>query len=436
MRAAIVFACAAVALGAGCDWRDFDSIQAHTPVLSVGAPSHFAASDDFGRYLLPLSGPASDATGGTFVVSAASQAALALVNVDAKGQVHGQNIDAPALEPAVGGDVSFAVTAMAEVPGANQVLLGVPEEGDGIGAVYLLTLAATPTVTLFAAPPAAAPAQFGLGVAAGKLAGADAPELVVASSSDLTVFLDGNATAAVTAPADPACPLEVPTGLLEQGPPQNRAVLVAPLMTGGQQIVVGTTWSSTGGSVSVFTVDATTGLATCAFSYTRPDLGFGQALATGDFDGDGTPDLLIGSPPSHAFWIKGPLAAASSVTPVMLTAGSGTALGASVAAANVDGLPGDEALVGDPDAMLGATTLAGAVHVVGGTGLDTEQAILHRQSPGASDFFGADVHALPFCTSGCGTATAVSQSVPLIGSTTHAFLFFQPEPGSADPRTK
>lgn len=435
MRAAIGFACAAVALGAGCDWRDFDSIQAHTPVLSVGAPSHFAASDDFGRYLLPLSGPASDATGGTFVVSAASQAALALINVDAKGQVHGQNIDAPALEPAIGGDVSFPVTAMAEVPGANQVLLGVPD-ANGTGAVYLMTLASTPTVAMFASPPTAAPTQFGLGVAAGRLAGADAPELVVASSSDLTVFLDGSSTAAMTAPADAACPLEISGGLLGQGAPSNRAILVAPLMTGGgQQIVVGTP-SSTGGSVSIFTVDATTGLATCAFSYTQPDAGFGQALATGDVNGDGTPDLLIGSPPSHAFWIEGPLAATSQVTAVTLTAGSGTALGASVAAANVDGLPGDEALVGDPDAMLGSTMLAGEVHVVGGTGLDTEQTILRRQSPGSSDAFGAEVHALPFCTSGCGTATAVSQSVPLIGSTTHAFLFFQPEPGSADPRTK
>ncbi|HTA20480.1 MAG TPA: hypothetical protein VK989_14410, partial [Polyangia bacterium] len=189
MRVAIAWACAAVALGAGCDWRDFDSIQAHTPVLSMSAPSHFAASDDFGRYLLPLSGPASNATGGTFIVSAASQAALALIDVDAKGQVHGQNIDAPVLEPVVGGDVSFPVTAMAEVPGANQVLLGVPD-ANGTGAVYLMTLAVTPTVAAFATPSTAAQARFGLGVAAGKLAGADAAEVVVASSSDVTVFLD------------------------------------------------------------------------------------------------------------------------------------------------------------------------------------------------------------------------------------------------------
>jgi hypothetical protein len=435
MRAAIVFACAAVALGAGCDWRDFDTIQAHTPVLSVSAPSHFAASDDFGRYLLPLSGPASDSTGGTFIASAASEAALALINVDATGQVHGQNIDAPVLVPIVAGDVSFPVTTMAEVPGANQVLLGAPD-ANGTGAVYLMTLASPPTVAEFASPPTSAQTRFGLGVAAGKLAGADAPELVVASSSDLTVFLDGAAAMAVTAPADAACPLQLSGGSLEQGAPQSRAVLVAPLMApGSQQIVVGTP-SSAGGSVSVFTVDGTTGVASCVFSYSQPDAGFGQALATGDFDDNGTLDLLVGSPPSHAFWISGPLTATSQVRPVMLSGGSGTALGASVASANIDGLPGDEALVGDPDATLGGATLAGEVHVVGGASLDTEQAILRRNSPASSDAFGAEVHALPFCTSGCGTSTAVSQGVPLIGSTSHAFLFFLPEPGAVDPRTR
>src|SRR5579862_4288156 len=340
-------------VGAGCDWRDFDAIQSHTPLLSVGGPSHFPTTNDFGRFLLPLSGPPSDSTGGSFVVSAASTAALALVNVDAKGQPHGQTVSSPVFDASAGG-VAEPVTAMAEVPGANQVLLGAPDANGGAGATFLMTLGPTPTIAAFGAPSAQA-ARFGLGVAAGKLAGADAPELVVASNSDLTVYLDGDATKAVTAPADPMCPLEIVGGLLVPGSPANRPVLVAALMTGtASQIVVGTPGDA-GGSVSVFTVDATTGVATCASSYSNPGAGFGAALATGDFNGDGALDLLIGAPPAGAFWIPGPLGPASQVLPVTLTGATGSPLGVSVAALNVDGMATDEALVGDPDATAGST---------------------------------------------------------------------------------
>jgi FG-GAP repeat protein len=188
----------------------------------------------------------------------------------------------------------------------------------------------------------------------------------------------------------------------------------------------------------VFTVDATSGVGSCAFSYVDPggDAGFGQALATGDFDADGALDLLVGSPPSHAFWIRGPLSATSAVLPVTLSGSGDGALGAAVAAANVDGVAGDEALVGDPDATVGGNLLAGAVHVVGGAMLGTELALLQRHEPSANDAFGVEVHALPFCTSACGTSGASLQSLLLVGSTSHAFAFFQPVAGSVDPRTK
>ena len=442
-RAAAVSAIAALGLvgllvlgagvvGAGCDWRDFDAIQSHTPVLAVGGPSHFPTTNDFGRFLLPLSGPPSDSTGGSFVVSAASTAALALVNVDAKGQPHGQTVIAPVFDASAGG-VTAPVTAMAEVPGANQVLLGAPD-AQGAGATFLMTLGPTPTIAAFAAPSAAA--RFGLGVAAGKLAGADAPELVVASTSDLTVYLDGDATMAVTAPADPMCPLEIAGGLLVPGSPPNRPVLVAALMTGAApQIVVGTPGTA-GGSVSVFTVDATTGVATCASSYSNPSAGFGGALATGDFNDDGALDLLVGAPPAGAFWIPGPLGAMSQVLPVTLTGATGSALGVSVAALNVDGVPGDEALVGDPDATAGSTALAGVVRVVGGATLGTDGPVLQRHDPATNENFGIEVHTLPFCTSACGTPAGVLQNLVLVGADAHAYVFFQPFAGAPDPRVK
>jgi hypothetical protein len=410
---------------AGCDWRDFDAIQKRTPVLAVGAPSHFG-TDDFGRTLLPLSSLPAGATGSRFVVSAAGTDALAVVDVDSKGQVGSQNVTSTSFV------MNEPITSLAEVAGTNQVLLGAP--GGAAGSVYVLKMGATLDVALLDAPTGVD--RFGLGVGAGKLAGGDAPDFVVASGADLTVYLDGDAKMAVPAATPGAdCPMLVPTTL----PPRDRlrrAVLVAPLMGGaGAQIVVGTPTVNDRGTVAVFTVDATTGVATCAFAYHNADPRFGHALATGDFDADGTPDLLVGSPPSHAFWIRGPLTAASPVLPVALAPGAGE-LGSAVAAADVDGKAGDEALVGNPDATVGDAMLAGEVRVVSGALLDKELPVLRRHDPGADDVFGIDVRALRFCTSGCGTPAATTKSVVVVGSATHALIDFLLAGGGVDPRTR
>jgi len=404
----------------GCDWRDFDTIQARTPVLAVGAPSQFGAQD-FGRTLLPISTLPTGATGGRFVVSAAGSGALAIVDVDAKGQPSGQNVALPASA------LEQPLTTLAEAPGTGQVLLGAP----GAANVYLMTMAATPEVTLFDSQPLSD--RFGLGVAAGGLAGAAAPDLVVASGSDLRVYVDGAAGTPIMATASPDCPMMMSTMLLPRDQ-LRRAVLVAPLTGGASaQIVVGTPTVGDQGAVSVFDVDPTSGLATCAFAYRNADARFGQALAIGDFNADGKPDLLVGSPPLHAFWIAGPLTAASPVLPVTLTPGSSAELGATVAALNIDGLPGDEALVGDSEATVGGDLLAGEVQVVTGAALDTELPVLRRHAPAANDVFGIALGALPFCTSGCGAATANTQTLLLAGSASHALTFFLLAPG--DPRT-
>jgi len=421
---------AALAAG-GCDWRDFDTIEAQAPVRSISAPSHFGA-DDFGRTLLPLSGLPAGATGSRFVVSGAATSAIALIDIDAKGATSGVNVTSPNFV------ADQPITSLAEVPGTNQVLLGAPPSGVASGTVYVMTLGQTSDVAVLDSPGLSD--RFGLGVAAGTLAGTAAPDFVVASGSDLTVYVDGLPPGVSATMPGPDCPMLISTSLASRDR-VRRAVLVDSLLGDAtSQIVVGTPAFNDAGAVSVFTVDPS-GVATCAFTYRKTDARFGHALATGDFDGDGHRDLLIGSPPAasgsvgHAFWIRGPLTPTSAILPVTLAPG-GSELGASVAAGNLDGKPGDEAIIGDQDAVVGGATRAGEVRLVGGTMLDQELPLLRRHDAAANDAFGIDVGALRFCRAGCGTATADVKSLVLAGSSSRATVYFQLAPGDADPRTK
>jgi FG-GAP repeat len=422
----------ALGLATGCDWRQFDDLKAHTPVLSTGAPSSFGATNDFGRYVLPLGEPASAATGGRYIGAAGGAAAVGVIGIDAQGNASGQSISADAfLTGAVNGE-SLPITSLAEVPGANQVLLGAPLAGD-TGSVYVLTLGTNPDVTLLPAPPGAV--GFGMGVAAAQLAGAATPDLVFVTANDIAVFVDGDPSkAAFATPPDATCPLAIGDDVpaVERN---NRAVLVAPLAGAAPQIIVGTVASDgNAGAVSVFDVDANTGVATCRFAYRNSVAQFGHALAVGDFDGDHTPDLLIGAPPTGAFWVRGPLTATSPVLPVTLTGAGGGQLGASVAALDVDGQAGDEALVGDPAATVSGAALAGEVRIVGGATLANELPTLRNFNPGGADAFGASLGVLPFCTAGCGTSAAATRNLLLVGSQAHVFTYFVLEPGVPDPR--
>ncbi|MDB4982250.1 MAG: repeat-containing protein [Myxococcales bacterium] len=438
---ALVVALATLGAG-GCDWRDFDKLEAETPVLSIGQPSGYSGQDDFGRHLLVLAGPAMDATGGRFIVASANHAELGIMAIDARGVVSGQAFSRPLFGTT---EPTLPITSMAQVPGTDKVLLGAPL-ANVVGSVYVLSLVPTPEVTLLDSP--AADERFGLGVAAGALAGGAAPDYVVVSGSQLSVYLDGDRAQAVIAPAPPdTCPLDLSMAVQSRDR-TNRAVVVADLMGAGtSQIIVGTpAVMPDAGAVSVFTVDATTGVATCAFSLRSstggaPKARFGQSLTTGDFNRDGKLDLLVGAPPSGAFWIPGPLTATSTPLPVALgpEAVSPTGeLGYAVAAVDVDGEPGVEALVSDLDAPSEdrSKTLAGEVRVAGGAMLDVAGTTLRRVSPGSNDGFGADVAGLPFCISGCGTPTADVKSVVLVGATKQAYALFKTAPGDTDPRRR
>jgi hypothetical protein len=404
----------AAALAGGCDWRDFDTQAQGTPVLSVGAPAHYADPRDFGRALVAVAPPANAAA--RYLVSGVNTATLALVDLDAAGQPTGQ-----ALNPLVISEESAQpITALAEVPGQKQVLMGAP--ASGAGRVYLMDLSgAEPNVTLFQS--SFADDRFGIGVAAAQLTGSAAPELIVASATKVSVYVDGDGSMAPVESSPATCPITLGTDL----EPRDR--LSRPVVVVGDLVAVGTPSGSVAGTVTLMSV--TGGAVTCVRTLTGAEGRFGQALAVGDFNADGVPDLLVGAPPRNAYMFPGPLDAPGATATILYPNSAGE-FGAAMAAMNVDGQPGDEALIADSDAAVGGTQAAGSLLVYGGPTLATQQMLVAQHDPGTDAAYGSAVTGLRFCPPPC--AAGGGTTLPLVGAATRTFTYFVLGPASVDPR--
>ncbi len=430
----------AALLASGCDWRDFDNIKATTPVARVGSPSGYAASDSWGAILAAASPPADGSAAARFVSSAADTPAVGIISFDDAGHATGHNVASGGLD-LLDATLAQAVTAMADVPGADQVLLGAPSPSKG--KLLLLSLDDPYDVTEFFS---SVEPQFGVGVAAGQLGGGAAPDFVVLSGNALHVFVDGLTTAndvyyTDSGASDP-CPLLFSIDLLRRHR-RNRAVAIGNFTGAGLQVAVGTPSTSmqTPGVVSIFNIDTVAGRATCALKLTGSEARFGQALAAGDFDG-GSTDLLVGAPPNRAYLFRGPVTTAA--TAMLMPSVTGANFGGAVAAIDLDGDNLDEALIGDGDATVGSATLAGNVTIFKGPALATRVmptpavSLLTDRAPKDSDGYGSALTALRFCPSGAsGGADAgagTCSKLPLVGSFTTTFTYFTL--GKSDPRVK
>jgi FG-GAP repeat len=449
MRAPVRFligVCGAIAVGAlpaGCDWREFDTLQNQTPVLAIDPPSGFPSSNDFGSVVVPVAPPADGSVAAWFLASATEMTGLGLVKIDATGGASAQTLSGSAVDDLDGNPV----TAMAEIPGTGTALLGAPTF-DSLLTVDL----ASQTVSQFIpmSPLTQSDSLLGVGVAAGKLTGAAMPDLVVASSSLVHVFVDGSTADIVPGAADlAACPITLSTGLPNHDR-QNRALVVGNLLASGPAIAIGTPAAAAAGSVSLFTATATAVI--CAGVLTAPALGtlapsgtpnsgFGQTLAIGDVDGDGVPDLLVGAPPYAVYMYKGPVAPSAAPTATIAAPSGSANFGASLAALNSDGKPGDEALIGDPGATVNGQTDAGnaTLYTYGGTGtggtgtkvFTALAPVLTDHNAGTGEAYGSAVGALSFCAV---APCSAPPSLPLVGAPAKVFTYFTL--GPTDPRTK
>jgi hypothetical protein len=421
---------AVATLSIGCDWRDFDTLQNQTPVLAIDAPAGLSSSNDFASVMLPVAPPADGSSAAWFLTSATETTGIALTKLDASGGASALTLTGPALDE-LGGN---PVTAMAEIPGTRTALLGAPTFRS------LLTVdLASQTVSQFlpSSPLTVNDPLLGVGVAAGNLTGTTVPELVVASSSLVHVFIDGSTSDIAPGAGDlTSCPITL-SSKVSNHDHANRALVVGNLLASGPVIAIGTPGAAAPGSVSFFT--ATTSAVTCAGVLTAPatsDSGFGQTLAIGDFDGDGLADLLVGAPPSRVYLYKGPVAPGAGPTATIAAPLGSAAFGAALAAGNVDGVAGDEALIGDPGATLEGTNDAGNVLVYSGPNLTktmpTPARVLADHEASAGQAYGSAVGALPFCASA--PCVATSPLLPLVGAPAKAFVYFSV--GPIDPRAK
>jgi len=424
---AAALALLAGATSSGCDWRDFDSLQASTPVAAVEPPSGNPSGNDFASLLIATAPPSDGSAAARFLTSGTLLNALTVVTLGASGSASRHLVSSPALDSLSGSPI----TAMAAVPGTDKVLLGAP------GELSVLTLdlsVSLDAVTPFPGitPVIAAEPQIGVGLAAGDVTGAPAADYVVLSGSALHLFVDGLATDQAIGPSAD-CPIAFPNSVSARDKIQ-RAVVIGKLTGGSQVIAVGTPTSGAAGTVSLFAADSS-GALSCLFSIAAPVstlAEFGRSLAVGDFDGDGVADLVVGAPPDRAFLYRGPIAAGATPAGTFLNATSGGYTGASVAALDVDGKGADEALIGDPEGPgnTGQTGTGDVIQLTGAT-LGTTAGTLADHNGGSKGGYGASVAALPFCAA---PPCAKPQLLPLVGAAGKAFVYFTLS--GTDPRVR
>jgi len=445
-----ILAFSALALAAGCDPGDFNSVLDKAPVQYISAPDGFGSN--VGRTLLPLAPPADKPKmAARLLFAGTDKPSLAVADFDGNGKAQIQTASSDDLGAlGLGADQSQGqggISSAAWLSGAGgtgTILLGIPDfvppqgQGTPAGRVAFLKLVGDAGKIDFesAQIPADGPVtedHFGLAVASGRVTQAAADEAIVVSDNGVHVLGVTTTTAVST-----TC-----MGFLPTPADLRRSLAVADFLAGGnQEIAVGLPVK--GGTGQVFKVQYGINPATptapaglfCASKQGVPNPvgnpavgGFGTALVAVP-RGAGQADLVVGAPPDRAYLLY-----SDGRTPKMFTNGDPMSeFGQRVALIDIDGDGIEELAVTALQANVAGTQKAGKVYFYK---LDTGDgttpiAVVNDSNPIANTgFFGIGLAELEFNSSRA-CAKGKDAHVPVVGDDMGIFTFFR-FAGAADP---